>query len=187
VTGLPVNIISFLGRNSNGTENILEWQTASETNNNYFSIERSFYGKIFSSIGQVEGAGNSNQSLSYQFQDNLSLTTSNQQPATIYYRLKQVDFDGQYTYSNTISVQINAAGRHPVIHQTGDYLVISMDHKAGQEITIYIYDILGREVYHKRFKGLQEHKILLNRFKRGNYYIHVQAEGIDYRQKLVIH
>ena len=102
----------------------------------------------------------------------------------IYYRLKQVDYDGQYTYSKTISIQLGSADDLPVIQQTTDYLVISID---KQEATIYIYDILGREVYYERFKGLREHKISLNRFKSGNYYIHVQAEGKDYRQKLVIH
>jgi len=182
---LPVKLVTFEASVLKNKKVLLTWQTASELNNDYFAIERSVNTLDFQQVGTVPGAGNSSQSLHYQYTDQLS--TNNYQPATTYYRLKQVDYDGQYTYSKTISVQVNKAGVNSVIHQTIDYLVISMDQIAEQEATIHIYDIMGRQVYYERFKGLQEHKISLNELKSGIYYFTLQSNNqIIATEKLAI-
>ena len=90
---LPVELINFSAENcTNGS--CLDWTTATEINNDYFEIQRSLDGITFFKIGMVGGNGNSSTENNYSFRDNFS---SNQ---NIYYRLKQVDYDGKYTYSN---------------------------------------------------------------------------------------
>lgn len=76
----------------------LYWSTASETNNRYFTIEKSADAITFKAIGQVDGAGNSQQTRNYSFID------QNQVEGTTYYRLKQTDFDGKFKYSKSIAV-----------------------------------------------------------------------------------
>lgn len=96
---LPVIWLSFNGQ-SNGASVQLDWQTASEINNNYFSIERAGADFAFESIETLDGAGNSSQLLSYTYQD------KNLPEGTYYYRIKQVDYDGAYDYSHTISADV---------------------------------------------------------------------------------
>ena len=78
---------------------VLEWQTATEINNDYFTIERTQDVTNFQIIGTVDGAGNSNQTINYSFIDTEPLN------GISYYRLKQTDFDGKFKYSKIISVK----------------------------------------------------------------------------------
>lgn len=95
---LPVELITFHGKIS-GTSNHLFWSTASETNNDYFSIERSSDGQAFIEIGRINGAGNSQSESTYTYTDFTPKIKTN------YYRIKQIDFDGKYEYSNIISLK----------------------------------------------------------------------------------
>jgi hypothetical protein len=80
----------------------LSWQTASESNNQKFEIERSSDGTHFEKVGEVTGAGNSNQLLDYSWID-----SSNILKTLFYYRIKQVDFDHKYTYSDICDIKID--------------------------------------------------------------------------------
>ena len=96
---LPVELIEFTGRKSE--ENVhLMWKTASELDNDYFDIEHSNNGRNFKTIGTVFGSGTTDEQISYQF------VHKNVKSGMNYYRLKQVDFDGQFEYSKIISIQI---------------------------------------------------------------------------------
>ncbi|MES2381053.1 MAG: T9SS type A sorting domain-containing protein [Bacteroidota bacterium] len=97
---LPVKYISFTGVSINNSS-VLNWITASETNNKEFEIERSFDGTNFEMIGKVKGNGNISTTCNYTFIDALNNTSK---PSTIFYRLKQIDFDGQFDYSKTIQI-----------------------------------------------------------------------------------
>jgi hypothetical protein len=96
-TPLPVELVYFNGQKQ-GSSDLLEWSTQTEVNNDYFEIEASTNGLNFSRIGRVQGSGNSSQTKKYQFlnQNPLALTT--------YYRLKQVDYQGNFKYSKVISL-----------------------------------------------------------------------------------
>ncbi len=94
---LPVDLISFRGF-IDGSIIKLEWTTANELNNSHFEIERSRDGKSFEKIGEVIGNGTINTRNYYSFYDNMKWTKE------MYYRLKQVDYDGSFEYSWTISV-----------------------------------------------------------------------------------
>ena len=95
VTGtqvLPVELTEFAAQKESGY-NLLSWSTASEINNAFFEVEKSSDGINFHKIGQVQGAGNSSEELDYEFMDHVV------NDETVYYRLKQVDFDGAFEYS----------------------------------------------------------------------------------------
>lgn len=97
---LPIELLSFTGK-SLGNRNLLEWITASETNNDYFTVERSATGTSFEEVTRVDGAGNSSMLLNYSAYDNSPFA------GVTYYRLKQTDFDGKFTYSGVIAVENN--------------------------------------------------------------------------------
>lgn len=94
---LPVTLISFNGER-NGVQNKLTWQTSSEISNKGFEIERSRDARTFEKIGFVDGNGDTKERNTYHFTD---LTP----PATSYYRLKQLDYDGKSEYSKIIVVK----------------------------------------------------------------------------------
>jgi hypothetical protein len=112
-TALPVDFIFFTAKWVNiGQTAQLVWQTAIEENNSHFEVERSFDGINYETIGRVEGAGSTFETTDYQFLDqletrNTKLMSRDIQGETIYYRLKQVDYNGNYEYSRIESLAIN--------------------------------------------------------------------------------
>ena len=102
---LPVEF-HYVKAEKNGSTVKLTWATASELNNDFFTVEKSQDSKNFEAIGTVAGAGNSNTLLTYQFTDT-KLPTGTQ-----YYRVKQTDFDGQFDYSDIVSVSNASQAEH---------------------------------------------------------------------------
>lgn len=143
---VPVELIFFeTNLNDNFVE--LRWATASETNNNYFSIERSTNGFDFETIANIAGAGNSNEPLFYSFQD-LNLPKA----PILYYRLKQTDFDGSYSYSQIRSVYLSPP-RNVLIYptQVNDVIFIELTNYQHQTIHVEIVSILGQIVFSGSF------------------------------------
>ncbi len=95
---LPVELLFFSGQFIRHEVNKLTWKTASETNNEKFQIERMDDRGEFICIGEMKGNGNSNNEILYEFYDDFA------PDGIAYYRLKQIDFDGAFEYSQTISV-----------------------------------------------------------------------------------
>ncbi len=96
---IPVELLSFNAKRVDNQTVRLIWTTATELNSAYFSIEKSTDGIQFNVLGEVKAAGHSSQKLDYSFDDN-HVSSDN----ILYYRLKQMDKDGQYKYSNTVAV-----------------------------------------------------------------------------------
>lgn len=96
---VPVELLSFDAYLIDNQYTKLNWTTATERNSDYFAIERSADGKVFAPIAQVKAAGYSNQKLGYSYDDKDILNEK-----IMYYRLKQVDKDGQFKYSKTVSI-----------------------------------------------------------------------------------
>ncbi len=142
----PVKFIYFAANNNNGNVN-LNWSTASEINNKGFVIERSVNGKEFTYIDFVEGAGNTAKTTKYRAIDAGAFKVSG--VSTLYYRLKQVDFDGTIAYSNTVKVNENesASGQvkvypNPFTKSFDVSIVAEQDAKAS----ILVSDISGKLV-----------------------------------------
>lgn len=102
-TPLPLDLVSFRGENKNNI-NHLYWTSASEINFDYFIVERSSDGNSFEKIALIKANENSSQLQNYFFADKFPLTGIN------YYRLKQVDFNGVFTFSKTISIENKSDG-----------------------------------------------------------------------------
>ena len=100
-TVLPVEIISFNAVAQN-SKVILNWATASETNNSYFEIESSINSNQYQPIGRVSGVGTTSQTTYYSFTDVAPFTATN------FYRLKQVDIDGRFKYSAILTIKLNS-------------------------------------------------------------------------------
>lgn len=96
---LPVELVSFTGvQTDKGI--MLEWQTASELNNDFFELQRSFDGLEFKRITLINGKGYSNRLITYQYLDTKHFNSVS------YYRLKQVDFDGTSSFSSILIVHV---------------------------------------------------------------------------------
>jgi hypothetical protein len=100
---LPVELSAFTASAAGATAVQAAWSTASETDNDYFNVERSVDGKAFTTVGTLSGAGTSSRSHSYSFLD----VTLPAQVNTLYYRLRQVNTNGRATYSPVRVVILN--------------------------------------------------------------------------------
>lgn len=96
ISALPVSLLHFTAKASN-THVALDWATASELNNDYFTIEKSLDGITFNELQNIKGAGTTNSITRYIATDVMDATD-------VYYRLKQTDFDGTYTHSPVVVV-----------------------------------------------------------------------------------
>lgn len=132
---LPVELSLFTG-NCNSDKIKLKWTTESETNNDYFEIQFSKDGNNFEKIATVDGIGNSNTTKNYE------LDIDNRLFETGYFRLKQLDFDGEFEYSNIIYVNCN--NDEPNVKVINGQLVISNIEKI---VNCTIYDAIGRIIY----------------------------------------
>ena len=143
---LPVELTSFTGL-INGTEVDLNWTTASELNNAGFEVEFSEDADgPFSTIGYVEGRGITNETTSYRF----SHTFAGFEGKTVFYRLKQLDFDGTFEYSPVISMTLPssaAALLHPAYpNPFNPVTTISFTLPAESHVKLAVYDTMGRQI-----------------------------------------
>ena len=107
---LPITLNSFTGELLSGLGNSIQlnWSTASEKDNDYFTMWRSFDGQSWKEITQLTGAGNSNELLNYQYIDR-NIIVQSIENSTIYYKLSQTDYDGTTEFFQIIPVEIQAA------------------------------------------------------------------------------
>ena len=144
---LPIGLSKFEALLLNG-EVHLEWQTYSELNNHYFTIERSSPELHFDSLGQRMGAGTSITPKGYSFIDRFPLTGRS------YYRLKQTDFNGTHTYSDVIGIS-NADNTSPVLRvvpnptEPGTDTFVRLYNASDPNVMIYIFDTAGRLLIQK--------------------------------------
>jgi hypothetical protein len=183
---LPIEIASFTTRSY--TDKVwLQWTTASEDNNNYFVIERSKDGIHFEEIGIVAGTGTSKQMHNYSYSD--------KQPydGLSYYRLKQVDFDGHYSYSNMRSADLNSAygitGIYPQPIQEDKLVNIHYLLSEDSPVSLKITDALGKETlshFINSEKGLNSASLSLNYLPPGIYYLLFQTDDLIQSRKLLV-
>lgn len=108
-SALPVELISFTA-NFQDHRVTLQWKTASETNNHGFQLQKSNDGSRWNDLVFIEGQGTSNISNEYKYMDTQPYNGEN------YYRLKQVDFDGAFEYSEVVSARLDLAPNNIIIH-----------------------------------------------------------------------
>lgn len=180
---LPTELISF-GAFCNKNKIEVKWTTASESNNDYFTLERSYDATNFEIITIISGAGNSNGLINYSFED----SEVNTFPA--YYRLKQTDFNGKYEYSPVKAINCNEEVTEEIhCSQSGNLLSISFTSGKSRLCTILICDILGKELMEKtiHFKeGLNFYYFDISEYEAGLYFIILQDNTVIIKKKFLI-
>lgn len=179
---LPVVYGFFEGRVLTAS-NLLSWQTTSEVNADYFTVQRSTDAEVWEDIGMIEANGNSSTIQNYAFSD--QEVDSN----IYYYRLKQVDFDGQYEYSKI--VVLNRKGIST--QKTFKISVFPNPLIAGESLTlenvslgdlIQLYSLDGRLVMEKL---AQEDRVIISNLNSGSYVLRVTgSKGISHKKILVL-
>lgn len=175
---LPIDLISFTGWKEDNL-NILKWVTAFEKNNNYFIIERSINGVDFSPIGVTQGSRNSSTTQTYRFEDEQPFNRTN------YYRLKQVDYDGTFSYSKIIA--INNEQANLTIYPNPNNGIFTISFKAPeQSYKLDIADVNGKIVY--SISGdIVPGSIEVNDLAKGLYIVRLHLNNNTVIKKMVVY
>ncbi len=175
---LPVELTSFTA-SANLNSVSLNWNTASETNNHGFEIQRN-NGSGFNTIAFVQGQGTSTQAHSYSFVD------QNVATGHYIYRLKQVDFQGTFSFSSEVSVEI-----HPVTYSLAQNYpnpfnpttMISFNLRVDSKVSMKVFNILGQEVAQlvngSMVAGNHQLNFDASKLNSGVYLYRLEATGID--------
>jgi hypothetical protein len=174
---LPVQLVTFSGQQEQG-ENILEWLTAAEFNVSHFEVERSVNGTAFQKLGAVEAAGNSTEPRDYRFVD------SDLPSGGLYYRLRIVDNDNTYEYSNVVYLSTNGGVSinqyiNVVPNPFTDKVEVQFYQARSGAYQVIITDIAGRpvvEVTRQGSKGLITVPLDLSAEAAGSYLVQVIRE-----------
>ncbi|MBG8551963.1 T9SS type A sorting domain-containing protein [Hymenobacter guriensis] len=173
---LPVTLTAFSAKAANKQVN-LSWTTATEVNNKGFEVQRSADGKTFLTIDFVAGNGSSTNKHEYKSTDKNPLS------GTSYYRLKQVDLDGQFAYSEVKTVVNGAAGAlsvypNPVQNNVTITLPIT-----AQNARVQVLDLAGRVVLTRTLSA--DGNLQLSELQRGTYLVRVEQGNQAWTQKIV--
>ena len=164
-TTLPIELISFEST-CNGKNIILNWTTSTEINNDYFTIEKSMDGVNFSEIATKNGAGNSSEFVEY------SLEVENSSFETTYYRLKQTDFNGEYSYSKIISQKCTSTNFDIYPNPAHDKINVKCDFNTATQVKIKITNSLGQLVLEYDIEKPTS-SILIDDLTKGLYQIQI--------------
>ncbi len=184
---LPIELLDFNAIMNNGKVDI-SWITASELNNNYFTIEKSKDGIVFDSVLYVKGAGNSNIELSYNEVDYKPYQ------GISYYRLKQTDYNGQKKYSNTVAVNYyfgeDGISIFPNPVSQNEAINIEFTTLENKEILVLIRDVSGKEYFSKVIVSSSKNQLtaidLENKLAAGVYIVIASSNNKLYSKKLIV-
>jgi hypothetical protein len=183
---LPVQLLSFAGE-SKSNQNLLEWKTASEMNNDYFTLERSHgnHHLNWETIAVKKGAGNSNQLLSYSHLD------ENPEEGINYYRLKQTDFDGGFTYSDIIALETKGESKFKVStawpNPAQNEFNLEIYSQKESVIIINIFDFTGKIIRQYDFnirKGSNGILLNVDDLSKGMYHLVIYDKATERREIL---
>jgi hypothetical protein len=193
---LPVELVYFKAVD-NCPDVLLKWTVASEINNDYFEIEKSYDLKNIDRVGIVDGAGNTNYMTDYNFID------KNPAQGIVYYRLKQVDFDGTISYSNWSAVRLfcgveqnevkpeysenfDVNGVYP--NPTNGQLYVLINNYTGQIIHYEIFDLMSRKLLSGNvslFVGSNEISLNISDFTPATYILILRSDKTIKQFKIV--
>ncbi|MEQ8243222.1 T9SS type A sorting domain-containing protein [Fulvivirga sp.] len=180
---LPIELLAFSAI-VNETRVELDWSTASELNNDYFTIERSSDGLSFESVATVTGAGNSSETLNYSFVDRNPLFGKS------YYRLKQTDFDGASETFEPIAVNFTSlisgdlTFTNPV--NRGGTVTIYTNTDDKEILTVSIFNMTGEQLVNQKFSGVNYSFDMSTDIKPGIYFVKVSSLSSEKTGRLVV-
>lgn len=155
----------------------VNWQTSTETNNDYFEVQQSADGAVYRTVERVSGAGTTDQRQTYLAFD------PNPVPGINYYRLKQVDLDGRFEFFDPVTVMVIESSdlaidvsRFPNPASDMIYVNITASHEA--KANIQLMTIGGKQVLNDSFEmlpGLNQRTLPVKNLRAGLYYIHIST------------
>jgi len=166
---LPIELLSFTARTASSTI-ILDWQTASEINNKGFELQRSIDGENWSNIAFINGAGNSNEILKYAFVDNKPNMVN-------YYRLKQIDFDGAFEYSQMVYAELESNNSISIYPNPANNTLNISGFNRSEIKTITLYNYMGKMI---REIPVNTTKVDVSDLSAGYYFIQLQYVNGSY-------
>ena len=185
---LPVELTSFTVSVKDGKP-CLKWNTATEINNSGFEIQRSYDKTVWNNVGFVKGMGTSSNSAEYMFIDNMPGQTG-----TVYYRLRQVDFNGSASLSKEVEINLNKemsyslGQNYPNPFNPSTNISYSLPNDSY--VSIKVYDVLGKEVMTlvNENKKAGSYKINLNcsSLNSGVYFYTMKAGNTRQTRKFVL-
>lgn len=184
---LPIELVRFTGECGDGSIE-LKWTTWTETNNDFFTVERSNNGTDFEVVDVIEGAGNSNQSITYNATDNLPYG------GTSYYRLKNTDFTGKSEYSEIIAVTCGNDGNDFNFVNAYDVdqtdIVVEFTAADNEKFTIFLYDASGRRALDFSgvgVDGMNKVRLPAGGLARGIYIINLSNAQRNFSKRVMLH
>jgi hypothetical protein len=183
-TPLPVQLVSFNAQLQENKTVLASWATASEVNCASFTVEKSKDGSNFESVSTVPGNGTTSQPHSY------SVVDENPFVGVSYYRLKETDYDGSYTYSSLRPVSYYPTDEVSIgnfsLGSTNSFVQVVS--KSQGEANVDIYDVTGRKMYSKDINlaaGVNNINIE-NSLTKGVYILRVVTTSGNIAQKKVL-
>lgn len=172
-TTLPVEFSYFTGI-AQASEHHLTWETITELNSSHFEIQRSANGKDFETIGSVRGMGTTQTVHTYNWIDKNPMEGDN------FYRLRQVDFDGQYAFTRTILLEKKTAGMELTVYPNPAEHVLNVQHLSilPGPAKIFITDLSGRLIQTEAIvlrEGINQFDLDVSELKSGNYFVSIES------------
>ena len=177
---LPVDLLYFSASSNINRIVDLNWRTVSETDNDYFTIERSINGVLFEKVTEVNGAGNSSLIIDYKSVDDTPYL------GVSYYRLKQTDFNGNISYSNSkkVSLEVETFSIYPNPSKLGKQITIESSSSVS-DYSIEIYSMIGKLISSTHYSS-NLNQLPLDNLASGNYLIVLKTGTLIQTKKLVI-
>ena len=186
---LPLDLITFSGSLKNNSSVILNWKTENEINVSNFLIERSTNGNNFNTIGTISSNGNNNTGsvFNYSFTD---IDAANQQSLILYYRLKIVDKDGSFKYSNIITILLSditgkiSVSPNPTVNEIKLNISAPVDGRVEWKLFDNTGRVIKQNAEHVRKGNGNSFTINMSKLAIGTYYLSVSGAGFDEKIKL---
>ena len=180
---LPVELSEFYGL-ALTEHNAIRWETASEIDNDYFSVLKSYDGINFESIAEVDGIGFSQDLSYYQYND------SEIRSGTVYYQLDQVDIDGHHEKSEIIALDRESSRAGLIAaypNPTTGKITTEVNGTKGSSGIISVTDMNGTIIQQKTVytTGIEKHQFDLSNSEPGMYFVRYQDDNSDQTIKLI--
>lgn len=185
VSPLPIELLSF-NAIMNDKQVDITWETASETNNDYYTIEKSKDGVHFETCSIVDAAGNSSSIVNYKDID------YNPYKGISYYRLKQTDFNGAFSFSKIVAVNYSFSQDGITIfpNPTEGEININIEDIEQQEVLVVIVDMTGKECYSKVIISQENQQLIAtdteHKLAAGTYIITASSKNKLYSKKIIV-
>lgn len=188
-TTLPVELVNLTAYGVENEYINVDWITATEVNNQGFEIQRSSDGINFIKVGFIEGNGNSSEINNYRFED-----YEVQKDIVYYYRLKQLDFDGQFEITDVVSASLKANDNFsvnvfPNPSKVKGELIVAISSSIDTKADVKVYDVIGQLLIFDKVtlsKGLNNYRLDNSTFAAGQYFVVVNMAEEQFSKNILV-